>query len=196
MLGRCTRNAAAAATTIALTALVAPATAQAATAPACTTKNAALAFQVDRNAFGRDKSLRAIDFRPAGGTSATSTTPISLTVMRNGASRTLRFDSQQGQYRYRARRGEQARFMAVYLEDGSGYGAVALGAQQRVTIPLPVLGSLPPPLAALFPNDEISVFLPSLTSGGVYGSSVCARGLPLTVGEGTAARRARTRRGF
>ncbi len=181
-----------------LAGLLAPAGAQAAaTAPACINEAPALRFQVDRNKFGREKALRTIDLRPGRGTSATSVKPVSLTVMRRGRIRTLHFANLEDQYAYRARRGEQSRFLAVYLEDSSGYGSVTFG-QQVVSVPVPIpapaLAVLPAPLQGLFAGGKISVLLPALSSGAGYGQNVCARALPLTVGEATAAHKASTRR--
>lgn len=181
-----------------LACLLAPAGAQAAvTAPACTNAPA-LRFQVDRNSFGREKALRTIDLRPGHGTSATSVKPVSLTIMRRGRIRTLHFANLEDQYVYRARRGEQSRFLAVYLEDSSGYGEITFGQQELVSVPVPIpapaLAVLPAPLQALFAGGKISVLLPALSSGAGYGRNVCARALPLTVGEATSAHKASTRR--
>jgi hypothetical protein len=182
-----------------LAGLLAPAGARAAvTAPSCTNDASALRFQVDRNTNGRDKALRTIDLRPGHGTSATSVKPVSLTIMRRGRIRTLHFANLEDQYVYRARRGEQSRFLAVYVEDSSGYGSVTFGQQELVSVPVPIpapaLAVLPAPLQALFAGGKISVLLPALSSGAGYGQNVCARALPLTVGEATAAHKASTRR--
>ncbi|MGI8711215.1 MAG: hypothetical protein ACR2LA_09515 [Acidimicrobiales bacterium] len=183
--------------------LLAPAGARAAvTAPSCTNDASALRFQVDRNTNGRDKPLRTIDLRPGHGTSATSVRPVSLTIMRRGRIRTLHFANLEDQYVYRARRGEQSRFLAVYLEDSSGYGSVTFGQQELVSVPVPVpipapaLAVLPAPLQALFAGGKISVLLPALSSGAGYGQNACARALPLTVGEATVPHKASTRRRF
>lgn len=180
-----------------LAGMLAPAGARAAvTAPSCTNGASALRFQVDRNTNGRDKALRTIDLRPGHGTSATSVKPVSLTIMRRGRIRTLHFANLEDQYVYRARRGEQSRFLAVYLEDSSGYGSVTFGQQQLVSVPVPapLLAGVPAPFQGLFPGGQFTLLLPAASNGGSYGQNVCARTLPLTVGEATAAHKASTRR--
>jgi len=172
--------------------LVAPAGAEAATA--CTGP-AALSFQVDRSTFGSDTRQRTIDLQPAGGGSASAVKPISVMVMRNGSNRALQFADLQDQYVYQAKPGEQARFVAAYLEDKSAYGALGV-ALVPVPVPVTVPGSegLPAPLNSLFPGGQLTLPLPLLSVGGVFSQDICARVLTLTVGEASAARKARTRR--
>lgn len=181
-------------------AAVAPSPAGAATVAACADNAPALEWQVDRNSTGRDRSRRAISLRYAnGGGSASVVKPISVTIVRGGKTRTVAWSSLQGEYRYRARKGERAGLMAVYSEDSSGYSRSTVGALAFLPVDLsglfsglvtptlqqlqPVFGLLPPALQVVVPAGNLP---------GSYGGQSCARLQPLVVQEKAGARQART----
>ncbi len=179
--------------------MIAVPAAEAATPAACT-GSSVLEWRVYR-----DGSKRLVELADASaGTTASATQPVAITVIRNGVSRSFAWRTSVDGYLYRPARGEQARFLAVYLEDSSGYGTNTAGPNQSITVPIPGFELVAGVLTPLFPTGTITVPLPlpvPLPAGlqpapnTTYRSSVCVRTLPLTIAEaGTASRRAKSRR--
>ncbi len=174
-------------------AAVAPASASADAVATCSAKTPVLQFQVDRNATGRDRTRRAISLQYGGGSSAAAIKPIRLTIVRGGKTRTMQLSSLNSEYRYRARKGERAAFMAVYAEDSSGYG-------QSTTAPpmilQPLVGVSPGLLGIVFglvPAPLLQVLVPTSSNPGAFSSDVCARVQPLVVQEKAAPSSSRSR---
>lgn len=162
-----------------------------------------LRWDVDRNAGGRDRTRRTLTLENAGETTASAVKPIRVTIVRGGRTRTMQWNSLNGDYSYRARKGERVGAMAVYAEDSSGYDRATVKTFEFLPVKLPVdlagtvgaLGALPPiqMVFGLLP-PVLQVAVPLDTQGGAFGSQTCARLEPLAVQEATAASRARTYR--
>ncbi|MGI8845098.1 MAG: hypothetical protein ACR2HC_02820, partial [Thermoleophilaceae bacterium] len=116
--------------------------------------------------------------------------------------RTLQFNSLNGEYRYRAKKGERVGAMAVYAEDSSGYTKSTVQSFGTLPVKLPVdvagtLGALTPLVESVLgplASNLLTVALPGQSVGGVFQAQVCARMQPLVVQERSAARSARTYR--
>lgn len=183
-------------------ALVAATPASAASVAACTNKQPVLRFNVDRNSTGKDRTRRAISLSYGGYTSAAAITPIRLTIVRGGKTVTKTWPTLNGEYRYKAHKGESVAFMAIYAEDSSGYGRSTTGTPTILPIPLPVdvagLGSsITPPLQAVFGllpsplQPLLQVLVPTGSNPGAFASNICARIQPLVVSEKAAATKSR-----
>jgi hypothetical protein len=161
---------------------VLPAAASAATA-SCQSSHPALRWDVVRDTKTVSVSLASASF-----SQASAVKPVVVTVLRNGSSRTLNFNSPTSEFTYRPARGEQARFMATYVEDSSGYQPAVLGITQGL---VPV--ALDPLVQAILhlPGAIVPIAVPSTGNLGVFGANQCGRVQALLVGQATASRRAR-----
>jgi hypothetical protein len=161
---------------------VVPAAASAATA-ACQGDRPALRWDVVR-----DTKTVSVSLTSASYSTASAIKPIQVTVLRNGTSRTLNFSSPTTEFTYRPRKGEQARFMATYVEDNSGYQPSFVGLTPNL---VPV--AISPLVQAILqlPSALVPIALPTTGSVGIFGANQCGRVQALLVGQATASRRAR-----
>jgi hypothetical protein len=154
-------------------------TAGAAQAASCSSASApALKWEVVADGKTRGVSLTST----ANGFQGSAIFPATIQVIRNGQTITKTFTSRNSQYTYTPSKGEQVRFLAVYTEDASGYGAIQFGVQQITPV------ALPAPLASLLTLPSvinIKVPFPATPIGvaPTFGANLCTRSLGALVAE-------------
>ena len=118
----------------------------------------------------------------ADGFQGSAVFPASVTILRGGGTIQRTFTSRSSQYVYKARKGEQVRFLAVYSEDSSGYGGTQFGVQQVTPVTLPPLVAS---LLTLPSVINIKVPFPATPLGapGAFGANLCTRSLGALVAE-------------
>jgi hypothetical protein len=118
----------------------------------------------------------------ANGFNGTAVFPATIQVIRNGQSTTKTFTSRNSQFTYTPAKGEQAKFLAVYSEDASGYAATQFGVQQIIPVTLP--GAITS-LLTLPTVINIKVPFPATPFGspGPFGANLCTRSLAAVVAE-------------
>jgi hypothetical protein len=165
------------------------ATAGAAQATTCSSASTpALKFEVVSDGASRGVSLTSTE----KGFTASAMFPAALQVIRGGQTIQKTLTSRSSQYVYKPTKGEQVRFLALYNEDSSGYGAtqfgVGLGQIAPIALP-PIVGTLlalPAVITVQVPFPATPVGFPT-----GFNPSLCTRSLGAVVAEKARASRSR-----